>query len=97
MTFGLAQSKSISNLFRNWLKGNPKKDVVRISVGVCFVIWTMWNTRNDFIFNKPEAPSFLQVIPMITHWIRTWSYIQQEKRRVEVDYGCNHLEMVARD
>jgi hypothetical protein len=23
-------------------------------VGVCAVIWAIWNTTNDFVFNKPE-------------------------------------------
>jgi hypothetical protein len=47
----------------------------------CAVIWTMWNTRNDFIFNKTKIHSFLQVIPMTVQWICTWSYLQQEEQR----------------
>jgi hypothetical protein len=39
------------------------------------VIWTMWNTRNAFIFNKLKTLFFLQVIPIVTHWIHTWSYL----------------------
>jgi hypothetical protein len=54
MTFGLAPPKNITNLFGNWLKGIPKKDLILLRVGVCAMIWTMWNTRNDFIFNKPK-------------------------------------------
>jgi hypothetical protein len=97
MTFGLAPPKNITNFFGNWLKGIPKKELILIRVGVCAVIWTMWNTRNGFIFDKPKTPSFLQVIPMVTHWIRTWSYLQQEEQQVVMDSGCNRLEMVARD
>jgi hypothetical protein len=94
MTFGLAPSKNITNLFGNWLKGIPKKELIQLWVGVCAVIWTMWNTRNDLIFNKPKTPSFLQV-PMVAHWIRTWSYLQQEKQQAKMDSGYNRLEMVA--
>jgi hypothetical protein len=54
MTFGLAPPKNITNLFGNWLRGIPKKDLILVRVGVCAVIWTMWNTRNVFIFNKPK-------------------------------------------
>jgi hypothetical protein len=79
MTFGLSPPRNINNLFGNWLKGIPKKELIQIRVGVCAVIWTMWNIRNDFIFNKPKKSSFLQVIPMVTHWICTWSYLQQEE------------------
>jgi hypothetical protein len=53
--------------------------------------------RNDHVFNKPKKHSFLQVISMATHWIRMWSYLQQEEQREEMDFGCNRLEMVARD
>jgi hypothetical protein len=97
MTFWLAPPNNITNLFGNWLKGIPKKDLMHIRVGVCTVIWTMWNTRNDFISKKAKTPSFLQVIPLVTHWIRTWSYLQQEEQQVAMDSECNHLEMVARD
>jgi hypothetical protein len=37
MTFGLAPPKNITTLFRNWLKGIPKKDLIQIRVGVCIV------------------------------------------------------------
>jgi hypothetical protein len=46
MTFGLAPPKNVTNLFWNWIKGIPKKDLVQIRVGVCVVIWTRWNTKN---------------------------------------------------
>jgi hypothetical protein len=97
MTFGLTPPKNITNLFGNWLKRIPKRDLVQIKVEVRAVIWTMWNTRNGLIFNKPKTPSFLQVIPMIAHWIRTWSYVQQEEQRAEMDFGCNCLETDAQD
>jgi hypothetical protein len=45
------------------------------------IIWAIWNTRNSFIFNKTKKHSFLQVIPMATHWICMWSYLQQEEQR----------------
>jgi hypothetical protein len=76
MTFGLEPPKNITTLFGNWLKGIPKKDLIQIRVGVCIVLWALWKTRNDFVFNKLKVPSLLQVILMVSHWIRTWSYLQ---------------------
>jgi hypothetical protein len=67
MIFVLAPPKNITNLFGNWHKGILKEDLVHIKVGVCVVLWTMWNMINDFIFNKPKTASFLQVLPMVTH------------------------------
>jgi hypothetical protein len=97
MSFGLAPPKNIKNMYGNWLNCIPKQDLVNIRVGVCAMLWAMWNTHNDFIFNKSKKPSFMQVIPMITHWIRLWSYLQPEEKRGDMYSGCNRLETVTRD
>jgi hypothetical protein len=52
MTFVLAPSNNVRNLFENWLKEIPKKDFIQIEVGVCTVILALLNTINDFVFNK---------------------------------------------
>jgi hypothetical protein len=54
MNFGLAPHKNVINLFGNWLKGISKKDLIQIRVGVCAMIWALWNNRNDYVFNRPE-------------------------------------------
>ena len=97
MTFNLSPPTNITNLFGNWLRGINKKDKVQIRVGVCALLWAIWNVRNDFVFNKPRASSFLQVIPLATHWIHTWSYLQPAERQQAMDFGCSRLETVARD
>jgi hypothetical protein len=48
------------------------------------------------VFNKTRGPSILQVIPVATHWIRMWSYLQLVEFREAMDIGCNRLETVAR-
>jgi hypothetical protein len=70
MTFNVALPKNVTNLFGNLLKDIPKKEVLQIRVGVCAIVWAMWNVRNNFIFNKPRTPTFLRVIPLAIHWIR---------------------------
>jgi hypothetical protein len=67
MSFGLAPPKNVTNLFGNWLKGILKKDLIQIRVGVYTMIWAIQNSKNDFVFNKPEINYFLQVILMVTH------------------------------
>jgi hypothetical protein len=54
MNFGLAPPKNVTNLFGNWLKGISKNDFTKFRVGVCPVVWALWNTRNYFVFNKPK-------------------------------------------
>ena len=75
MTFSLPPPKNIKNLFGNWLNNVAKQDKIQIRVGVCALLWTIWNVRNDLIFNRTKTTSFLQVIPLATHWIRMWSYL----------------------
>jgi hypothetical protein len=57
---------------------------------VCALIWAVWNVWNDFIFNKKTFSSSMQVIPLATHWIHMWSFLQP-------DSGCNRLHMAAWD
>jgi hypothetical protein len=97
MTFGIPPPRNVSNMFGNWLTGLDKHVVKNVRIGACAIVWALWNSRNDHVFNKPKAPSFLQVIPMATHWIRTWSYLQPLEQRDVMDSGCNRLETVARD
>ena len=64
MTFSLSPPANVTNLFGNWLSGIAKKDLIQIRVGVYAIVWAIWNVRN-------ESHSFLQVIPLASHWIRT--------------------------
>jgi hypothetical protein len=99
MTFGLAPPKNITNIFGNWLKRISKNDLIQIRVGVCAIIWAIWNTRNDWVFNKLNF-FFLAGYPIISHWIHMWSFLQQEEQREAMDSGCNCMdcmETVVRD
>jgi hypothetical protein len=97
LSFNISSPLSIAHMFGNWLNGIEKHEKANIRVGVCAVLTVIWHVRNNFIFNKSCFPSFLQVIPLVTHWIRTWSYLQPAEQCQDIDIGCNHLAMVARD
>jgi hypothetical protein len=47
------------------------------------------------IYNKSRASSFVQIIPLATHWIRMLSFLQPVEHRQDMDTGCNLLETVA--
>ena len=97
MNFNITPPTSITNLFGNWLNGVRKRDKTQIRVGVCALLWAIWHVRNDYVFNRAKNTSFLQVIPLATHWIRTWSFLQSEDQRQATDIGCNRLEMVTQE
>jgi hypothetical protein len=50
MTFSLSPPANITNIFGNWLSSIAKNDVRQIRVGVCAIIWAIWNVRNEVVF-----------------------------------------------
>jgi hypothetical protein len=56
-------------MFGNWLNEIEPIVKARIRVGVCALVWAIWNCRNDVVFNKTSVPNFLQVICKVTYWI----------------------------
>jgi hypothetical protein len=49
-------------LFTDWLDGINRKLKYKILVGASAICWVIWLTRNNIIFDKAAAPSYLQVI-----------------------------------
>jgi hypothetical protein len=81
-------------MFRNWLNGIDKSAKARIRIGVCALVWAMWNCQNDIIFNNAKCSPFLQVINRTTHWISTWALLLPEDQREFMDTGCTRLMAV---
>ena len=53
--------KSVANVFGNWLHGIDKKLRTVIRVGAIAVIWLLWLSRNDKVFNDKDV-SHMQVL-----------------------------------
>uniref|UniRef100_A0A453MRL9 Uncharacterized protein n=1 Tax=Aegilops tauschii subsp. strangulata TaxID=200361 RepID=A0A453MRL9_AEGTS len=60
-----------------------------IRIGTCALLWAIWNTRNDMIFNGTNFTNFLQVIYRATAWIRMLSLLTHADFREPLDIGCN--------
>jgi hypothetical protein len=73
-----------------------KKTKERIRVGVCALIWAMWNCHNDVIFNNAGRDQFLQVMHRATYWIHMWSLLLPEDQRQFMNIGCTRLMAVVR-
>ena len=75
VAYNLTPPTSIPNLFGNWLVGINKILKGHIRVGVCALLWAIWNCRNDCVFNRSRSINFLQVIFRATASIM-WSSLQ---------------------
>lgn len=56
ISFNLPTPTSSTNLFGNWLKGVHPKLKAQIRVGVCALLWAIWNCRNGCVFNMTKIP-----------------------------------------
>jgi hypothetical protein len=57
-TFNIHSPMNITNRFGNLLNGIDKKINDRIHVGVCALVWTIWNCWNEVVFNRCANPNF---------------------------------------
>jgi hypothetical protein len=62
ISFNLTPPTSVHNIFTDWLHGFHRKLKSKILVGASAICWVIWLTRNDVVFTKVLAPSYLQVI-----------------------------------
>jgi hypothetical protein len=76
--YNIPPPSNITNLFGNWLNGTDKTNKDRIHIGVSALCWSIWNCKNDIIFNKKDSTNFLQVIHTMVHWIQLWRFLLPE-------------------
>jgi hypothetical protein len=95
--FNIHPPANITIMFGNWLNGVDKDNKLRIRIGMAALCWSMWNCRNDIIFNRSKGFNFLQVIHMSAYWIQLWSLLLPVDRRECMVTGCNRLLMVVQD
>jgi hypothetical protein len=88
---------SIHTLFGTWLNGVEPNTARHIRIGVCALLWVIWNCGNDMVFNRQTRIIFLQVIYRATAWIRAWSLLTPVEARGPLVTGSTRWEMVAWD
>jgi hypothetical protein len=88
-TFNIPPPSNITNLFGNWLNGIDKKTNEQIRVGVCALVWTIWNCRNEVVFNRSVNPNFLQIIHRAASLIHLWSYLTFGYWMQSLDGDCS--------
>jgi len=43
------------------------------------LVWTIWLTRNEIVFDKCKLKSLLQVLFRRTHWLQQWAILQRHE------------------
>ena len=97
IAFNITPPSSVNTLFGTWLNGIGPETARHIRVGVCALLWAVWNCRNDLVFNRTTKIHFLQVIFRATTLIRMWSLLTPTEARERLVTGSIRWEMVARD
>ena len=73
--FNITPPNNINTLFGSWLDVIDSETARHIRVGVCALLWAVWNCRNDLVFNNTTNIHFLHVIFRATTLIRMWSLL----------------------
>jgi hypothetical protein len=70
LLFGILPPTSIDDLFQNWSKVGNKKYNTLLLTAASALLWAIWLTRNEIVFDKRKSKSLLQVLFRGTHWLR---------------------------
>jgi hypothetical protein len=94
--FGISPPMNINDLFVHWCKvGNKKYNALLLTASTA-LLWAIWLTRNEVVFDKYKPKSFLQVLLRGTHWLRQWVKLQRhDDRKDQMIFVAQHLETSA--
>ena len=62
ISFNITPPSSVGSLFGTWLDGIESDTARHIRVGVCALLWAIWNCRNDLAFNRITTIHISQVV-----------------------------------
>ena len=60
-TYNIPPPTNITNMFGNWLNGIDKNTKARIRIGVSALVWSIWNCRNNIVFNRKDSTNFCRL------------------------------------
>ena len=61
IAFNITPPNNINTLFGTWLDGIESETARHIRVGVCALLWAVWNCRNDLGFNRTTNTLFCRL------------------------------------
>ena len=91
--FGITSPTSVSHLFQEWSKLGRSKHNLLVLTGASALCWAIRLTRNDFVFNKSQKQTFLQVLLRGTCWLWFWTQLQcSDEYKTSILEVCRLLE-----
>ena len=75
--YGIVPPTSTSDLFESWSKQGNKKLNTLLLTAAAALLWAIWISRNEIVFDKCKPKSFLQVLFRGTHWLHQWASLQR--------------------
>jgi hypothetical protein len=59
------------------------------------MVWALWLSRNDVVFDRDNLKTYMQVIYRGTYWCYFWALLQRhEDAKEKLVHACRHLEKV---
>ena len=65
IAFNITPPSSVGSLFGTWLDGIESVTARHIRVGVCALLWAIWNSRNDLAFNRITTIHFCRLYSVL--------------------------------
>jgi hypothetical protein len=91
---GFGPPHNIKHTFGAWIHNINSSKRQLLFAGIGAMLWGVWLSRNDVVFNKSPILSSMQVIYRGTHWARTWSLFQKEEDRHLLLSACRSIEIL---
>jgi mannosylglycoprotein endo-beta-mannosidase len=93
VTFGISPPLSFDHLCGSWLDNWTGKSRKLILIGIAALLWSIWLSRNEVVFNKCASKSFVQVVFRGTYWARSWAVLSKEGEGVFLKKVCQRMEV----
>jgi hypothetical protein len=62
-------------------------------IGAAALIWAIWTSRHDIVFDNHPTKTNMQVLYRGTHWLRLWAKLQRrEEDSTSIMTACRVLE-----
>ena len=88
---------STDDLFGPWIHSFSKIDRNVVMFGCGAVLWSIWRTRNDKVFNGKMLADPSNAVFLCCFWLDTWAILQKKKEKRIVELGSLRIRKTASD